>query len=433
MNVRCRCAGQGSQDHRPVYRILFTPASNVLAHVGRCVVLARELKKRGHEVILAGTSKFLHDPAVVSQQELMTYPLPDHSVEEGLEILRQVRKLPSRQRLHEHIQAELQMLDQVRPDVVVNDFRLTLYLSARLRRIPVISLVGGRYLYQYAAKPFKASRTHPLYPILRRVLGQRGADAVVPNLQRWALRYKMRPFNRLSRYYGLNPQKNLWDLLMGEYNLIVDTELLGPTNGLPENVRRVGPIIWTPQMPLPEWIRTLDRTRPVIYITLGSTGHPRLFHLMMKVLAEAAYTVIMSTGGQVEIPPTELPAHFHVAKYVPGEPVMELADLVIFHGGAGTGYQAIAAGTPAIVIATHLEQEFVGEALEEQGAGIFLTMRQVLARPALLLSSIDTMLANIAWYRANMNRLRDDLLRYNPVPAAADCIEEFLRWSSGYR
>jgi MGT family glycosyltransferase len=429
MEVRSQRVSQGSQGHDPVHRILFTPASNVLAHVGRCVVLARELKNRGHHVILAGTPKFLNDPAVVNHEELETHPIVDYSVEEGLEILRTVRKTPSRQSLNEHIQAELHLLDQVRPDVVVNDFRLTLYISARLRQIPVISLVGGRYLYQYAAKPFKASRTHPSYPILKRILGEKGADAVVPNLQRWALRYKMRPFYHLSQHYGLEPKKDLWDFLVGEYNLILDTELLGPANGLPENFRRVGPIAWTPRIPLPDWIKTLDRTRPVIYITMGSTGHPRLFRAMLEVLADAAYTVIMSTGGQVEIPDASLPKNFRVAKYVPGEQIMELADLVIFHGGAGTGYQAIATGTPAIVIATHLEQEFVGEVLEEQGAGFFLTMNQVLAIPRLIQQSIATILENIGGYRANMNRLREDFLRYNPVQTAADCIEGFINGS----
>jgi len=433
MEVRSQRVGQGSQGHDQAHRILFTPASNVLAHVGRCVVLAEELKQRGHHVILAGTPKFLNDPAVVNQEELETYPIADHSVEEGLEILRKVRKVPSRRSLHEHIQAELQMLDQVRPDVVVNDFRLTLYISARLRHIPVISLVGGRYLYQYAASPFKASRTHPAYTVLKRIMGEKGVDAVVPHLQRWALRYKMRPFYHLSKHYGLEPKKDLWDLLVGEYNLIVDTELLGPTNGLPENFRRVGPIAWTPRIPLPDWVKTLDRTRPVIYITMGSTGHPRLFRALTEVLADTVYTVIMSTGGQLEIPDESLPKNFRVAKYVPGEQIMGLADVVIFHGGAGTGYQAIATGTPAIVIATHLEQEFVGEVLEAQGAGLFLTMNQVLATPALIQQSIATIFENIPWYRANMNRLRDDFRRYNPVPTAADCIEGFINGSLPHR
>ncbi|MBI3951717.1 MAG: hypothetical protein HY314_14810 [Acidobacteria bacterium] len=432
MDISNQRSSQGNESrHRPT-RILFTPASNILAHVGRCVVLARELKNRGHHVTLAGTPKFLRDPAVVQHEEFDTYPIPDYGAEEGLEILRKVRKTPCKQFLNEHIQAELQMLDQVRPDVVVNDFRLTLYISARLRSIPIISLVGGRYMYQYAAKPFKASRTHPSYPILMRLMGEKGTDVVLPSLQRWALRYKMWPFYDLSKQYGVEPKKDLWDFLVGEYNLILDTELLGPTKSLPENFRRVGPIAWTPQLPLPEWVQTLDRSRPVIYITMGSTGHPRLFRKMIQVLADTDYTVIMSTGGQIEVPDESLPKNFRVAKYLPGEQIMELANLVIFHGGAGTGYQAIGAGAPAIVIATHLEQEFVGEVLEENGAGIFLTMNRVLTTPSLIRTSIATMLENVELYRSNMTKLREDFLRYNPVRTAADCIEEFMNGSPSH-
>lgn len=362
----------------------------------------------------------------MAPDELATYYLPDYDVEAGLEVLRKVRKVPSGRELNQHIQAELQMLDQLRPNVVVNDFRLTTYISARRCGIPVVSLVGGRYLYQYASKPFKAPRTHPSYPLLRWIIGERGTDALVPNLQRWALRYKMRPFYHLSKRYGVEPKKELWDLLIGEYNLILDTELLGPTKPLPENFRRVGPINWTPQIPLPEWVHAIDRAQPVLYVTMGSTGHPALFRHLIRMLGGAPYTVMMSTGGQFQVDNDAWPSNFRVAKFVPGDQVMELADLVIFHGGAGTGYQAIGAGKPAIVIATHLEQEFVGQVFEEHGAGLFWTMHQVMRTPSLIRSSVETILSNLSWYRGNMERLRRDVLQYNPVEMAADCIERFV-------
>lgn len=47
--------GQGSKALR-WSKILFTPASNILAHVSRCVVLARELQDRGLHVISEGSS-----------------------------------------------------------------------------------------------------------------------------------------------------------------------------------------------------------------------------------------------------------------------------------------------------------------------------------------------------------------------------------------
>lgn len=184
------------------------------------MVLARELQDRGHHVILAGTPTFLRDPTVVDRDEFEIYPLADFEAEEGLEIFRKVRKTPSKRFLNEQIQAELKMLDHLRPAVVVNDFHLTLYISARLRRIPLISLLGGRWIYQYTAKPLKASRTHPFYPILKRILGEKGTDFVIPPFQRWALRYKMRPLYHLAQKYGLAPKKELWDLLIEKYNLV---------------------------------------------------------------------------------------------------------------------------------------------------------------------------------------------------------------------
>jgi UDP:flavonoid glycosyltransferase YjiC (YdhE family) len=411
--------------------LLFTPTSNVLAHVGRCVVLARELRRRGHAVAFAGLSKFLADPSLVNPGEFECYDLPDFDLDEGLEVLRTVRKRPPRGAIEANIAAEQRLLATLKPRAVVVDFRPTVYISARLRRLPLIALLGGRWLYQYAATPYGAFRTYPHYAVLSKLVSRRGADLLMPPLQRLAMRYKMRPMVRAFKRHGLPPRSTPWDMLVGDYNLILDTDLMCPTNPLPHNFAKIGPIFWSPTQPVPPWVLELQHRRPLIYVTMGSTAHPALFRAFLRVFRGLQVHVLMTTGGQIALRAEEIPPNVCVEKYLPGEQVMAYVDLVIHHGGAGTVYQTISAGKPSITVATHFEQEIVGGILAAQGAGIFLTMREVLSHPACLTQAVDRMLQEPTAFDKNIQRLQADLKRYQPVQSAADCIEVFLTRVTG--
>lgn len=410
-------------------RILLAPVSTVLAHAGRCIRLAQELDRRGHEVILAGAPWFLRDRALCDSR-WSYWELPDISAPEGLEILRSLRKTPDSRQLTAHVRAELELLDRVKPDLVVVDFRLTFFISARLRQIPLVSLWGGRWLYPYAAKPYRAFRTPPAF-WFQRLLGHKASAWVIPRGFRWLLRYKIRPYRRLLARYGLEPKKDLWDLLQGDLNLILDSELLAPTHPLPENFVRVGPIHWEPSLPEPEWLAEWAAVRPVLYVTLGSTGHPRLFQTLLKVLARTPCRAILTTGKQIQLAPEEIPTNVRVETFLPGRIVMERSDLVICHGGAGTIYQAIAAGTPCLIVATHFEQELLGQEIEDRGAGRLLALPEVLADETLLPRALQEMLRQSTQYKQKMQELKRAHLRYEGVKAAADAIEAFLEARRG--
>jgi MGT family glycosyltransferase len=318
------------------------------------------------------------------------------------------------------------MLERLRPDLVIADFRLTMYISARVVKVPLVSLLSGQWMQQYVAKGFKAFRTLSLYPFVRSVVGKRGADLIMPPFQRLMIRYKMGPFRQALRKYQLEKKKTLWELLGGDFNLILDTALWSPMQTLPNNFRQIGPIVWTLEAPVPQWLSTLDKKRPLIYLTMGSTGHKGLFQKLVTMLAQTDYQTIISTGGQVTLGRENLPQNVHIAELLPGEKIMERADMVIYHGGNGTAYQAMKTGTPCIVIATHMDQELQGRTTEEHGVGIFLTMREVMTNPILAMKAVEKILADLPTYRQNMRKLQVDLLRYDGVKRAADGIEEFI-------
>jgi MGT family glycosyltransferase len=403
--------------------ILLAPASTVLFHVGRCLGIAEELSRRGHRVICVGARRYLQDPAIARGHGYEYHELPDFDSEQAMEILRNIARAPSRRLIKTMLEAELKLLRELQPDVAVVDFRLTMYLSARALGVPVVSLLLGLWLQQYSAVQPTIIQTYAHSRWLKRLIGSKGLGLLTPTILRLIVRYKTLPFTRLAREYGLPPRKFLWDLLVGELNLLLDTDAWSPTKPLPPSFHRIGPILWEPSLPLPPWVGDLDKERPVVYINFGSTAHRDLFRQVFADFADSSYQVIVSTGGQIDPQDFHIPANFYVEKFLPVGRVMELADLVIYHGGAGTAYQVMKAGLPSIVIATHLDQEYQGMATEAHRVGVFLTMRDVLAQPRLLHNTTESMLGSLAKYRANARILHDDLQRYNSRAAAADLIE----------
>src|SRR2546422_861819 len=129
--------------------IFFAPASNILFHVARCLELAQELRRRGHRVICAGARRYLQDPVVTAGEEFEYYELPDFAAEEALGILRDIGKIPAARFLRELIEAELRAFDRLKPDLVVADFRPTSYISARVCRVPLVSLLLSVWMQQY--------------------------------------------------------------------------------------------------------------------------------------------------------------------------------------------------------------------------------------------------------------------------------------------
>jgi len=409
---------------RGPFTILFSPASNVLFHVGRCVALAHELAQRGHRTILAGVPRYLRDPAVAEESSRFVM-LPDFDPDTGMDLLRSITQVPDQSLVDALVDAEIEILQETRPDVVVTDFRPTMTLSARSRGIPLVALLLSHWMPGYAADPEWIPRTYALGVLARKLLGERIGRRVTSPIFRQVIRHKTRPFRAAARARGQAAPAMLWEYLQGDLNLLSDPAL--HELPLPEATHRVGPILWAPNVPLPRALLEVEEGVPVVYVTCGSTGNKELFARIFDELADGPWQVVVSTGGQVDPPQGGWPANFIVERLVPGLAIMRIADLVVYHGGAGTFQHALRECVPGIVIATHWDQEYTGYVCEREGLGAFLTLPEVLARRGRLRDVTTQTLADRARYRARLLRLRDEAFPMDGTKAAADHIEAYLR------
>ncbi len=405
--------------------LLLAPASDILFHVGRCAVLARELARRGHRVHMGGLPRYLRDPALSAGADFEWSELPDFPADEAMALLRDLRARPDRARLDRMVDAEIALLRRVRPDLVVADFRPTIGISARACGIPVASLLLSHWTPRYAERLEWVPRNYAAFEALERAFGARLALRVAAPAFRLAIRYKSAPIRAAARARGQELPASLWEQLRGDLNLLTDPESLCPGT-LPANWFRVGPLVWEPDVELPEAIAALPRDRPLVFVNFGSTGHPALFRRAFTELGGGRFRVVVATCGQIDPADFEIPLDFHVAKFLPVSRVLERSDLVVYHGGAGTFHQAIRAAVPGVVVATHWDQEYAGFQTERHGLGSFTTLRQVLATPGLLRATVERALGRRTSARERLRKLREEVLAYDGPATAADRIERFL-------
>jgi UDP:flavonoid glycosyltransferase YjiC (YdhE family) len=135
------------------------------------------------------------------------------------------------------------------------------------------------------------------------------------------------------------------------------------------------------------------RTRPLIYVTPGSSGPLRTLPATLRALSTLDADVLVATAGRIDL--RAPPSNVRAAKFVRGDLAAERAAAVVCNGGASTAYQALTAGTPVVGLPLNLDQYLVMDAIERAGAGILVrsgTATEDVVRAAVLRALFDPQL-----------------------------------------
>jgi UDP:flavonoid glycosyltransferase YjiC (YdhE family) len=160
----------------------------------------------------------------------------------------------------------------------------------------------------------------------------------------------------------------------GNYVLYADIPGLFGTRSLPANHSYIGPVFWSPEIPLPEWWRQLDDQKPIVYVSLGSSGPVHVLPNLVNVLNGLPITVILATAGRWQ--PKTLPPNFWCSDFLPGDEIVKRAKLVICNGGSPGVYQALRHRVPVLGIASNMDQHLMMQAVVREGAGILVRSDQ---------------------------------------------------------
>lgn len=397
------------QTDRPL-KILVFPLTWVLAHVGRTIEIAKALRAQGHEVVFAGddpthpSSRLSHAMAqgfrTVHVQEPQWHVawkrFHDHGAAAGIwDFFNHHKWAP----LDTILEDMIRVTQEEKPDLLLGDSSIGVSTVGHILGIPAAGVLNA-----YNTEFFKP------WGFYRGFI--RACDKAF-----WAPTRA-----RIFKKYGAQPV-DAFDLLQQIPLLSPDLEAFHAPHGSYPNWTPIGPLLSEPPAPLPDWHAELGDGQTNVYITMGSTGllEPLLLRTY-ETLAKAPYRFVVTTGNQVSAEAiAKAPANFRFAAYAPGSQILEHCKAMVFHGGNGSMYQALAAGVPMLALPSHLEQHASFTPALREGFGRKASARKINGEQ--LLAEIRHLVENPS-YRANAWRHRAAVLHANAAQKAARLLEQ---------
>lgn len=404
-------------------RILVQPYTHTLSHISRPLALAKELRRRGHDVIFAGESNKIK---IIQQEGFNVLPLhePDPDLLYGNIRTGKLRFIGDGE-VERMIRDDIALYREIKPDLVLSDGRFSAPISTHIANIRHAAIVN------VSSTEFRALPYVPLFERIPRWLIKRHSvlwktlDRLNLKLEMAIFDNVMRIFTRLSNKHGINKTVTATNCLTGkDITLLADVPEYFPTRNLPESYHYIGPITWKSSISPPPWWPPEKTKRPLIYITMGTTGIGDFFHTIYDLFKTSDMAAIVTTGAQVDDLET-INGKLYIENYIDGDLAIEACDLVVCHGGNGTIYQALQHSKPVIGIPTIPDQQFNMRRVEDLGLGKTLSWENFSNNPQTLLDLITDVLNNQSYY-TSAAKFRAILAGYNPRKTAADIIEKML-------
>lgn len=200
-----------------------------------------------------------------------------------------------------------------------------------------------------------------------------------------------------------------------------DRELLDSGRRFP-----LRPVPFSDDSDLPEWVRTRDRGRPLVYLTLGTSGSGSVATLREAVdgLAELDVDVLVSSGRSLDVSEFgTIPPRVRLESWVPQAKLFPELDLVAHHGGSGTTLGSLAAGVPQLCLPWDNDPFGSGDAVLATGAGLRLLPGEVTAEA--VRAKAEELLSD-AGYLSAAEKMAGEIAR---MPSPEDVAAELPRFA----
>jgi UDP:flavonoid glycosyltransferase YjiC (YdhE family) len=267
-----------------------------------------------------------------------------------------------------HIQEDIGLMDAIKPDIVIGDFRHSLSVSCRVKKIPYINLTNA-----YWHPSTKLKFPLPEAPIVR-LLGEAMSNFLLAPFLPIAMRLNFfmmtftlrRSFERAGLRFT-DYRKVITD---GDITLYCDTPELIPLNKQLTHEHFVGPLIWSMPVEVPGWWKRLNSRKRRIFLTLGSSGPAHSLPMILRALAKLDVEIIVALAGkQLQLPEW---ANVFVTDYLPMGSACQNSSLVICNGGSPLVHTALSYGVPTIGIVCNNDQLLNMAHIQQRGAGLLM-------------------------------------------------------------
>jgi MGT family glycosyltransferase len=199
-----------------------------------------------------------------------------------------------------------------------------------------------------------------------------------------------------------------------------------PRSDLPEQVRFVGPLLPDPpdRFDPPPWWPELFSGRPVVLVTQGTVANVDIDELIgptVEALAGEDVLVVATTGRDGAWPPDRpLPANVRLEPFVSYRHLMPHVSVLVTNGGYGSVQLALDDGVPLVVSGRTEEKPEICGRVAWTGAGVDLRSRR--PSPDQVRGAVRSVLADPG-YRARAQGIQADFRRHDAVRESADLLE----------
>jgi UDP:flavonoid glycosyltransferase YjiC (YdhE family) len=401
-------------------KILCLPYTHTLSHLSRPLAVALELRERGHDVVFAGESTKIR---FIEQEGFTVLPLHEP---DPLELYGNIRagklQFVSEVELNRLIADDVSLFKAVQPDIVLSDGRFSAPISAHIAGVSQAAIVNVSSTAYRALPYIPFFDWLPTWLIQRETASWKMLDRLNLALEMLIFDNAMKTFSRLSSKHGLPVPVTATTCLTGkDLTLLADIPEYFPTRNLPGDYHYIGPLTWRQEIKTPSWWPPVKRGKPLIYVTMGTTGIGDFFDRAIESLKSSELSAVITTGGQ-KGDLTAIEGRIYVEDYLDGDLMMKECDLVVCHGGNGTIYQALQQGKPVLGIPTIPDQQYNMRRVCALDVGKMLSIDNFIRNPQSLLGVVDSIVNNARYYR-NAERLQEMLSTYDAPVKAADLIE----------
>jgi UDP:flavonoid glycosyltransferase YjiC (YdhE family) len=336
-------------------------------HAFPAIALARELGRRGHEVMVETWERWREAVegeglAFTGAQEYAVYPPPGPDTPDGQTAAAAARALA-------------RLMEEFEPDLVVSDI-LTLAptLAAEVAGVPHATLIPHVYPVQQSGMPMYSLGLWPP----RTALGRLAWRATDPLLA-MGLRRGRDELNETRARLGLGPIERFHGGISERLAIVGTLPQLEYPREWPDHVRVTGPLFFE----LPgEDVALPEGDGPLVLIAPSTSQDPEcsLLRVALDGLATEPVRVLATTNRHRPERPIEVPGNAVLVDWVLYSQAMPAADVVICHGGHGTVARSLAAGTPLLVCPSVGDMGENAARVAWSGAGLSVPRRLMSAR-----------------------------------------------------
>jgi UDP:flavonoid glycosyltransferase YjiC (YdhE family) len=334
---------------------------DLLSHYLRCLVLADSYDQNEYRILFQSSKKYDH---YVKKHGYGTFNAEQFDTDYVMQCTKNFDfSWLNEADLKKVLLSQIAVIENFSPAFVIGDVAPTLKMAAAYTGVKFISLLNG-YLTKYYSETRKLSRANPAHAYLN-LLPSGIKDIFTEIGEKVAFKKVHQPFKSLRKAFKLKPMDDYLSETEGDENYICDLPSLFPQRNLPSNFTFKGPLVYK-NMLQEEWIEELSEEKPIICVSMGSSGDWQEL-VFLNDPYYAKYTIVIAghTGSLFPAP------HLIVKNFVNLPQLVSKASLMICHGGNGTIYLGVLAKVYLLCVANHFEQEWNVHALMAHGLGKF--------------------------------------------------------------